>query len=487
VGALGTTLVVFALLLANTFATHSERKFKWRYWMDFVAATRTYLDETWGDASSQEGDPDRIEWAKKFVERRVEQAHIKKWQFWKTIGVKPFLEVREELPFVPRSEDPGRARLLALGFRVLGGISPFLLVYLGALSLVPVAAWMAWEFLDAGFPVLGTVFPLCAASLTYTAQTLALPYSAVAFYLIALLGILPLATYGVAGRGRIPAFFFVRVACAGLLLAGCNLCRSDVIGLAPSYCAAALFATWRLFSDRRRRILFGVTALALLLLPCALLRPPEHHNVWLSVWEGLGDFDRTKGHQWSDRAATAALRSAGVTTSRMKIGLIVSTPEGEAFFKGSVLQDIASDPVWYARILCERLFAILTLRHFPSLDPVFPLGAVPTDPPDRILVRGLLLPVPGWLLVLPTWGLFAVAFVRDATPRLRAGLLVLFCMALGGIPVPALLSTFAASEIQGFFLVYYAGLCLTLDLAFAAALAAWRRRGGAAAPLAGVQ
>ena len=81
-------------------------------------------------------------------------------------------------------------------------------------------------------------------------------------------------------------------------------------------------------TDRR----IAVAAFALFLIPYAILRPAQHHDVWAAVWEGLGDFDRTKGHVWSDPVAEehvralgapARLSDEGMAIMRAEVGLMV--------------------------------------------------------------------------------------------------------------------------------------------------------------------
>jgi hypothetical protein len=97
---------------------------------------------------------------------------------------------------VPRVNDPGRALLLGLAFRALGGVSPFLVLWLGALACVPLILWAAWEVTDAGAGTPGLAFLALVSSSPYVIDTLSLGRSAVGFYLAGLLALVPIAAYG---------------------------------------------------------------------------------------------------------------------------------------------------------------------------------------------------------------------------------------------------------------------------------------------------
>jgi hypothetical protein len=125
-------------------------------------------------------------------------------------------------------------------------------------------------------------------------EVLSLPYSAVGFYVIGLLVLVPFATYSLAGavwwKGLI-----ARTLLAGAAFAVCVLPRGGTLLLLPGYllalgiAAASLETPWPF----PRRALAFAAAVAVFLAPYALFRLPAHHHVWLALWEGLGDFDRT--------------------------------------------------------------------------------------------------------------------------------------------------------------------------------------------------
>jgi hypothetical protein len=273
---------------------------------------------------------------------------------------KPFLDRQEQLAGVPPFEDPGRARLLAVGFRLLGGISPFLLLWLGALAACPVILWASFELFEAGWPVAGTLFPLAFVSLTYVVGCLALPYSAVGFYFVALLAVTPLAVYALLGRRTTGTGLLVRILLAGSLFGLCSLCRGDTPLLFGGFALALVLATFRVAPRRSTpfKALAALGALVLFAVPYGLMRPSHGHNVWASLWEGLGDFDRTKGHESSDVAASRFLDRSGIHLAGPLANVI--DENAEDVFRRSVLSDIRSDPAWYGGILARRLFWALT-------------------------------------------------------------------------------------------------------------------------------
>src|SRR5437899_2533016 len=71
------------------------------------------------------------------------QVGLRPWQFWRTLPGDP---PARPGPVVFRSnDDVGRAELTELGFRLLGGVAPFLPLWLAALLCLPVLGWVVWE------------------------------------------------------------------------------------------------------------------------------------------------------------------------------------------------------------------------------------------------------------------------------------------------------------------------------------------------------
>ena len=157
-------------------------------------------------------------------------------------------------------------------------------------------------------------------------DTLTLPYSAVGFYVIGLVALVAVAGHAVSPDIRWRGLA-ARALAAGAIFAVCVLCRSGTLFLLPGYGLAFAAGAGRLTAatpPRRpwaRRAVAALALLALFLLPYMLVREPRHHEIWLGMWEGLGDFDRTKGRAWNDDVAREVLRRAGAAPAeRYRLG-----------------------------------------------------------------------------------------------------------------------------------------------------------------------
>ena len=423
----------------------------------------------------------------RFLTRAAAEEGAPSWRFWRTVPVRPLLKGRRLMP--REIDDPGRAGLLTAGFHLLRGVSPFLPLWVGALAAAPVVAWAGWELARAGRPAAGIAFTLLLACSPYVVDALALPYSAVGFYVVALVAIAPLAAYATSAEPR-AAGLGARALAAGAVFAICVLCRSGALFLLPGYLLALAAAAWRLGDDpaaragRARRALTAALLLALFLAPYAVLRQPRHHEVWLGLWEGLGDFDRTKGHAWDDDVAREVLRRAGAKLPE-RYPVWENAPANEALFRRLVLDDIRSAPGWYAAILVQRLWATLTQIKLTPWGPrdgisVAPRrspgeGAIDTyyamaAPADRLGFGPWRVELPLLVLWAPTL-LLVLLFARGrAFPRLRPwatrlapALFVMLCVAVAALGLPVLFTTAGGLETQAFVVVYFLGLAFLLD------------------------
>jgi len=454
-----------------------------------VAATR-FLDED-GRAekvglNSADGAELRLGF-QRFLTRAAADDDLRPWQFWRTVAVRPLLVGRR---LVARDiDDPGRAGLLLVGYRALRGISPFLPLWVGALAAAPVAAWAAWELWRAGRPVAGLVFGGLLACSPYTVESLSLPYSAVGFYVIGVVGIVPLAAHACLARVRL-AGLALRALAAGVVFALCVLCRSGSAFLLPGYVLALLVGAARLepgTPPTRRataKPLAAILLLALFLIPYVLARQPRHHEVWLGVWEGLGDFDRTRGHAWDDDAAREVLRAASVAPPE-RYPVWEDAPGNEALFRRLVLSDVRAAPGWYAGILARRLWATVAqrklapwaLRDGSSIEPrrapnegaidTYYAMATPVDwlgfGPWRLELPLVLFWGPTALLVLLFLAGRRAPPLRASASRLGPGLLVLLCLGAGGLGLPVLFTTAGGLETEAFAVVYFLGFALLVD------------------------
>ncbi|HET8644092.1 MAG TPA: hypothetical protein VFO85_01310, partial [Vicinamibacteria bacterium] len=129
-----------------------------RLWSDQGVAINRYLDARFGAAvPPRPGDP-AMAYRPLLVER-MQRGALRPWQFWRTVGARAFLRERVSSPPGPY-DDPGRALLLAAGFRLRDGIAPFLIVWVGLLAALPVLAWAICELVGAGHARAAAVFAL---------------------------------------------------------------------------------------------------------------------------------------------------------------------------------------------------------------------------------------------------------------------------------------------------------------------------------------
>ena len=201
------------------------------------------------------------------------------------------------------------------------------------------------------------------------------------------------------------------------------------------------------------------------MVPYLLVQPRERHGIWSALWEGLGDFDRTHGHAWSDPEAEKVSREAG--------GGALWTPASEAVFRRIVLDDVGRHPGWYAGILLKRAGATLVqwklwprrassgspIRRSTSenegfMDKYYGYAATA----DHAGLLGLRVELPVAVMLLPAVLLAGLALRGEAREVARRQLLVLGCVAVATLGVPVLISTAAAQEAQAFCFVYVMGL-----------------------------
>ncbi|GAB5506736.1 MAG: hypothetical protein Rhirs2KO_18990 [Rhizobiaceae bacterium] len=81
------------------------------------------------------------------------------------------------------------------------------------------------------------------------------------------------------------------------------------------------------------------------------------HPFWLPVWAGLGDFDEKYGFLWDDRVAHA-------------YGMPIYAATGASLsevLRNDVVDHIIADPVWYARILLNRAWRVLSDSTPPTI------------------------------------------------------------------------------------------------------------------------
>jgi hypothetical protein len=415
--------------------------------------------------------------------------------------------------FVERMDDSGRARLLGYMFRWIGGVSAFLPQWIASLMAVPLLLWLGLEFARAGRSVCGGLFVAGLGSSAYAVDLLMLDYSATGFYLVAILALVALSVWASSRNvGGYPTCF-VRALLAGVALAVCGACRSSVAFLVPGLALAFVVAGSKLpegalvvayARPRESRSLLRIPAalgafaivLTLMLAPWILWAratetlvartsarygvesEPQRHDIWLSLWEGLGDFDRTKGHAWLDETARARIEGRQLGTER-----------AERIFREDVLQHVREDPVWYARILVERVFATITQWKLWPWHPLSGLsmraGLSPNegamDTYYRLTATADWFVVAGWRFEMPmplllAWPLvvgLAWAFRRQ-DPRVGSAALALAIVALGILALPVLVTTAGALEAEAFLVVYLLAAGFAGEAAFRDVRDWWR-------------
>ena len=531
-------LILSVALLTAATALNVDRKTEnWpgmprRYWEDTYLAIGHRLtgllgvsNLAWRGARDEDGRRIYVE-ARPTLTRLVAESDIEPWQPWRTFPTEKFRR-RRDPPLAPGFDrgaaglrwDPGRALLLSFGFGILGGVSPYLIFWLGFIAALPVLAWAWLELRGVGLAAAACVFVLLLALSPFTVELISLGYSALGFYLIDLVALAAVAAYALLSPRPTARGLLLRAAAGGLVFGICGLCRATTMLLAPGFALALAAGALRsravacpvgdrdgLPEDSGRPGLLSLalvlgTALALYAAPLVLatkhvdalgrhtLRerlgpnavPPERHAFWHGVWMGLGDFDRTKGHIWDDREAYAAAERAGGFPNKTTH----YDTRNEPILRRLVLDEIGSDPGWYAAILLKRLAATVTQAklwpwgprsgrsiaassspHEGVIDAYYSL----VTPIDWIGVgaRRLELPLP--VLLLPTWVLLACAllFRWRGSPGVTASRLLRMCGVLGilasaALVHPVILTTASALEMQSIVVLYYLGTAFAAE------------------------
>lgn len=298
-------------------------------------------------------------------------------------------KLRQDVGDTIRSGDHGRVSLYYVD-KWLGGDArrPSLkraneLGFVAALDLLFVAAWWVdWTFFGL---VLVAFFGSSPVQL-YSAYVQEGYASWPITVLVLLLAVhLPL----LVERPRV-RWLLAAAATTGLVVAAVRTWRPEVVVLLASACA-----TYALLSAATPRDRAAAVAVALLAFgggeavyrsttSAAVSRTREelraaggtpsegtlalHSELWHSVWRGLGDFDKTKGHEWDDRNAYRAALPVVERAAGRSLALDLERPfQNETFARGYgralrdlVLADIAHDPRWYLEIVGHRVRRLFT-------------------------------------------------------------------------------------------------------------------------------
>lgn len=461
-----------------------------RYWEDLALSASDYLErESPGSGPPlQNGTPDAEDLKhgyRRNLVRGAAELGIAPWQFWRTVPLKPFLD-RGRIVQRPY-EDAGRSQLMALGYRVLGGVAPYLGLWIAVLLAAGLLVWIAWELCAAGLPGAAAVFTLACGSSCFLTDTLSLAYSAMGFHVVAMLLLSAVSVYAFVGRPGSLLGLLLRFAAAGLLFWVCCLCRTSSLALLPAFLLAAAGGAWRLSgASARRAALPAVLASAVFLAPYGvsrMLAKPSAHDVWATVWEGLGDFDRSKGFVWSDPALREFLRQQGMDVSE-RDGMEFQGPESESLSRQAVLDAVRDDPGWFLGILAKRLFATLTLtKLWPyapsdgrSMEPATHPNEGSTDvywgmsrTADFFALGPLVFELRVGLLLAPLAALLALLGAARlglvaGQARPAAGQLgLLACLGAGALALPVGITVAAGFEPQSYLLVPLMGLALLVQ------------------------
>lgn len=443
------------------------------------------------------------------VSRTTEEAGVARWQFWRVVRENRFRRPAERF-LVDRYDDSGRPMLVGLGYRALGGISPYLMFWLGVVLAVPLLGWSAAELAAAGRPAAGAGLALLLGFSPFLADAATLTYSTAGFHVLAVVAGVPLVSYALLHPRPSATGLAVRSTFCGLVLGMCILARGGALLTLAGPVLALGVAGARVPATRRMRAVVVLGALALLVLPYLSARlavqglvarttrrhgreslAPQRHAFWFGMWTGLGDFDRSHGHRWLDAAASAAGVAAGAKPLRFD----GYDPANEPIFRRLVLDAIRSDPGWYAGVLMRRALATLAQRKLWPWPPLGGRSIAPADhpnegaidayyalvtPADRLGLWTWQVEVPIPVLALPA-GLVLIAPLFRRWRRHAGDAAVVALIALAALPLPVLVTTAGAIEPQAFVVVYFLGLALLADTVLRRAAA--RNQGVQASPL----
>jgi hypothetical protein len=419
-------------------------------------------------------------------------------QFWRTLRGRWI--AGPEWPVARRFDDSGRAVLLGLAFRLLGGTAPFLLPWLAVLAAALATAWMAAEASRAGVAVAGLVYSLGLAASAFVLDVLMVGYAAAGFGVVALIVVSALAVYAVFGRPTARGIA-ARIGPAALAIAVCAFCRNANLLVLPGFAIAVALATARVERSRpggrgRRAAMIGAASAAALALAVGaygalvtwttarvaetadrhrLVRTmPQAHDVWITLWQGLGDFDRTKGHVYLDKAGEEAVLEAG---GHRRLGR-----RSQALLRRAILSDIRSDPAWFAGILARRAWATVSLAKLwpsraaggTSIVPARSVNEGVTDTYYTMIAQADWIAggprdweLPGWIVPLPLALLLALAAVPARAPaasaEARKGLVAVAIVAASALGAPVLLTTASGFEAQTFLVVHVLALGLAAE------------------------
>src|SRR5438132_1628147 len=177
-------------------------------------------------------------------------------------------------------EDPGRPILVAAAFMLLGGVAPYLLVWIGTLMSIPALVWILWEGRASGAARAASLLVASCLFSPFVIESLSLPHSAVGFYLVAVFLLVAFGLYALLGDSRSPRGLVVRSLAASLGFALCCICRAGALLMAPAFGLALLVAVRRVYprllaGGLLRRSLLAALLTGLFVTPYLLVPPPH--------------------------------------------------------------------------------------------------------------------------------------------------------------------------------------------------------------------
>ena len=441
------------------------------------------------DAVRREKDPRFVAFRQR-LDDEMAARNIRPSTFWRTVPPAS-LSPDRQWRAAERFDDGGRALLLGLCYRAIGGAAPFLLFWLGILICVPLLVGVFFECRWAGHGIAGGVLIAFLSCSALFVDMLALGYSAVAFHVMALLALLALAVYAVRGEVTVRGLL-VRSLVTGVLVGIFSIARGTVPSLLPAFVLALGAGALRAIppsAGRRieaRRLGLLAAGLALLCMPYLLLtsvvdgmvektmtkrgRPmmPRYHDPALLIWKGLGDFDRTKGYEFRDKAGERAIIRGSQTGDASRAQ--------EIHLRTVILGDIREDPAWFATILLKRALSTITLYKVWPFGPRDGTSIIPAASPNEGVIDSYYAiaaqadwyrlgpwtgELPVLVILLPTLvGLLAASLpsASSSAPELaravRAGFPVMLILAVGVLATPVLITTATAFESECFVFVH---------------------------------
>jgi hypothetical protein len=204
---------------------------------------------------------------------------------------------------------------------------------------------------------------------------------------------------------------------------------------------------------------------------------PRYHDPALLIWKGLGDFDRTKGYEFRDKAGERAIISESAAGDAARAQ--------EVYLRRVILGGIRDDPGWFAAILGKRALATITLYKIWPFGPRDGTSIIPATTPnegvidayysiaaqaDWLTLGPWTREIPVLFILLPTLVFLLVAILPGARKSLasvasvaRRGAPALVILSVGVLATPVLITTATAFEAECFVIVHFLAFSLLIE------------------------